>query len=320
MDVFEKDYNLEDTQNAESKVVDDLVVSETVNEEQQSSNSESLEETNPHQGLVSEKLDALDSVGETEPSLDLTKPVHEFSEEAKEEDQVEHTDVGNKTEQSLDESNGVSINSVVSIGIDLSSSGRNGDVSPILTNVVPKGIEQDMIENKNNEEATEETTMLPASDENPEESSNAASDLVSNQNLANVLQSEDRKDSNVSELPESTENQHFIAVTPREEIESQQLDLLREDVDGHIFKVASKKEIDSIEQGNRVSVTLLDVETSENKCIGFIQKLNGRYMLGWNEVLQMRNINAGDLIGLQYASSSNTFKFILVNKVQRLAI
>ncbi|KAF5949152.1 hypothetical protein HYC85_015109 [Camellia sinensis] len=215
MDVFEKDYNLEDTQNAESKVVDDLVVSETVNEEQQSSNSESLEETNPHQGLVSEKWDALDSVGETEPSLDLTKPVHEFSEEAKEEDQVEHTDLGNKTEQSLDESNGVSINSVVSIGIDLSSSGRNGDVSPILTNVVPKGIEQDMVENKNNEEETEETTMLQASDENPEESSNAASDLVSNQNLANVLQSEDRKDSNVSELPESTENQHFIAVTPR---------------------------------------------------------------------------------------------------------
>ncbi|KAI8008027.1 hypothetical protein LOK49_LG07G01836 [Camellia lanceoleosa] len=212
MDVFEKDYNLEDTQNAESKVVDDLVVSETVDEEQQGSNSESLEETNPHQGLVSEKLDALDSVGETEPSLDLTKPVHEFSEEAKEEDQVEHTDLGNKIEQSLDESNGVSINSVVSIGIDLSSLGRNGDVSPILTNVVPKGIEQDMVENKNNEE---ETTMLPASDENPEESSNAASDLVSNQNLANVLQSEDRKDSNVSELPESTENQHFIAVTPR---------------------------------------------------------------------------------------------------------
>lgn len=215
MDVFEKDYNLGDTQNAESKVEDDLVVSETVNEEQQSSNSESLEETNLHQGLVSEKLDALDSVDETEPSLDLTKPVHEFSEEAKEEDQVEHTDLGNKIEQSLDESNGVSINSVVSIGIDLSSSGRNGDVSPILTNVVPKGIEQDMVENKNNEEQTEETTMLPASDENPEESSNAASDLVSNQNLANVLQSEDRKDSNVSELPESTENQHFIAVTPR---------------------------------------------------------------------------------------------------------
>lgn len=100
----------------------------------------------------------------------------------------------------------------------------------------------------------------------------------------------------------------------KEEIESQQLGLLKEDVDGHIFKVASKKEIDSIEQGNRVSVTLLDVETSENKCIGFIQKLNGIYMLGWNEVLQMRNINAGDLIGLQCASSSNTFKFILVEK------
>ena len=87
--------------------------------------------------------------------------------------------------------------------------------------------------------------------------------------------------------------------------------MLKEDFEGHI---ANRANIATLEEGNRVSITFSDYEAGGKKSSGYIQKVNGSYILGWKAVLQKGNINAGDLIGLQYNSSSNTFKFILVDQ------
>ena len=103
----------------------------------------------------------------------------------------------------------------------------------------------------------------------------------------------------------------IIKIITEEELNSKQLELLKEDFDEHI---ANRANIATLEEGNRVSITFSDYEAGGNKSSGFIRKANGSYILGWKAVLRKGNINAGDLIGLQYNSSSNTFKFILVDQ------
>ncbi|GFS45355.1 hypothetical protein Acr_00g0095720 [Actinidia rufa] len=201
MDLSENESKLENTQKAESQEVDDLV-RENLNYEK---NSKPVPQELDSEKLEEEKVDS-DPISENKPYVSL-------SEETKNPDE-----------------NGVStaILDYVSMGID-SMSDENGG-SPILGNAVSEG-NAPVLDEENDipcvvigsvSNITEET-IFP-SDGNPVESSGVV-DLVSNKIETNAPQSEDVRgvqvdnggedSKNMPEIPQSTENQVYIAVTPR---------------------------------------------------------------------------------------------------------
>ncbi|KAA8524141.1 hypothetical protein F0562_010428 [Nyssa sinensis] len=143
---------------------------------------------------------------------------------------VEDT-VIDRSEPVLDESNGVSqaVIDLVLEGVD-SIPVENG-ISPTHTNsVLSKGVEPSLDEYNGVFSAVVDSVLkgiedpnLPVSYGNIGETSEAVA-FVAKENVTNMLQPADvssvdadngGEDCNMSELPESTENQPFIAVTPR---------------------------------------------------------------------------------------------------------
>ncbi|XP_057468316.1 uncharacterized protein LOC130757545 isoform X1 [Actinidia eriantha] len=204
MDLSENDYKLENTQMAESQEVDDLV-RENLNCEKNSKPVEEFPLELDSEKLEEEKVD-LDPIRENEPFVLL-------SEETKNPDEngvyTALLDYVSKEMDSLCE-NGVSsiLSNTVSEG-NAPVLDKENDVSCVMIGSVSNGTEE---------------TIFPASEGNPEESSGVV-DLVSNKIEANATQSKDVRgvqvdkggedSKNMPEIPQSTENQVYIAVTPR---------------------------------------------------------------------------------------------------------
>lgn len=198
MDASDVDNKPETTQEAESIAVDDLVIAKDQNTDpvedfadEDNENSENLDvgfANEDNENL--ENLDVgLDQVAETEPSLDSTKPVESLSEELTQvtEDPVE-------IEQSWGEANGFSEAVIDSVSKEIDSvPGQNGYSDPTPSQI-PEGVEPALYET--NGVSSKETT-LPISI------------------VTSVPKSVDVGESDVTEVPHSTENQvgEFCFVT-----------------------------------------------------------------------------------------------------------
>ncbi|KAI8551114.1 hypothetical protein RHMOL_Rhmol06G0159900 [Rhododendron molle] len=175
MDASDIDNKPETTQEAESIAVDDLVIAKDQNTDPADDFADEDHEN-------SEKLDVgLDPVAETEPSLDSTKPVESLSEELTQvtEDPVE-------IEQSLGEANGFSKAVIDSESKEIDSvPGQNGYSDPTPSQILG-GVDPGLDET--NRVSFKETTL-------PESV------------VTNVPKSIDVGESDVPEVPHSTENQ-----------------------------------------------------------------------------------------------------------------
>lgn len=196
MDASDVDNKPETTQEAESIAVDDLVIAKD-------QNTDPVEDFADEDNENSENLDVgLDPVAETEPSLDSTKPVESLSEELTQvtEDPVE-------IEQSLGEANGFSEAVIDSVSKEIDSvPGQNGYSDPIdsvpdqngysdpTPSQIPEGVD-------------------PALDKTSGVSSKETTSPISI--VTSVPKSVDVGESDVTEVPHSTENQvgEFCFVT-----------------------------------------------------------------------------------------------------------
>jgi hypothetical protein len=186
---------LENTQEAESISVDEFV-RESVKEK----NSNPAEDFAAEDHENSEKLDVgLDPVTETELSLDSSKPVESLSEEFL----TQTTENPVEIEQSLGDTNGVSeaVIDFASNEID-SVSGQNGYFDPTPSQV-SEAVEP-ALDETNYEVSSKETTL----------SDSGAVDLVSNPIINSVSKSVVVEQTDVPEVPHSTENRAYISVTP----------------------------------------------------------------------------------------------------------
>lgn len=183
MDASDIDNKPETTQEAESIAVDDLVIAKD-------QNTDPVEDFADEDNENSESLDVgLDQVAETEPSLDSTKPVESLSEELTQvtEDPVE-------IEQSWGEANGFSEAVIDSVSKEIDSvPGQNGYSDPTPSQI-PEGVDPAL--DKTNGVSSKETTS-PISI------------------VTSVPKSVDVGESDVTEVPHSTENQvgEFCFVT-----------------------------------------------------------------------------------------------------------
>lgn len=174
---------LENTQEAESISVDEYV-REIVKEK----NSDPAEDFAAEDDENSEKLDmGLDPVTET---LDSSKPVESLSEEFL----TQTTENPVEIEQSLGETNGVSEAVIDFAEID-SLSGQNGYSDPTPSQV-SEAVEP-ALDETNYEVSSKETTL----------SDSGAVDLVSNPIINSVSKSVVVQQTDVPEVPHSTENQ-----------------------------------------------------------------------------------------------------------------
>lgn len=183
MDASDIDNKPETTQEAESIAVDDLVIAKD-------QNTYPAEDFADEDHENSEKLDVgLDPVAETEPSLDSTKPVESLSDE----ELTQVTEDPVEIEQSWGEANGFSEAVIDSVSKETDSvPGQNGYSDPTPSQI-PEGVD-------------------PALDETNGVSSKETTSPISI--VTSVPKSVDVGESDVPEVPHSTENQGYVSVTP----------------------------------------------------------------------------------------------------------